>query len=114
MTDPADTPAKTLAALDQRAREQRQRLLGRARIAQERLRPANIAHEAGNRVLDLGLDSMEKARGLVRANPLKAAAAALAAGAFLARGPLLRLIGAGFARFRDGSRAGQTAETSED
>ena len=126
MGSPAEKPSETLAALDERAREQRQRLLGQVKLAQNRLRPANLAHEAGNRVLDLGLDTIEKGRTLVRANPVKTAAAAAvvaaAAGSLMARKPLLKLLATGYMRLLKGSNKSRTgatdtepqAETSEE
>lgn len=115
MTGPTENSFETLAALDRQAREQRQRLIHRARIARDRLRPANLAHEAGNRALDLGLDAMDKARNLVRAHPMKAVGVTAAAGAWLARKPLMKWLAAGYARLVTAKgRADPAAEESED
>lgn len=101
MTGPVENPPEDIAALDARAREQRQRLADRLALVRDRLRPANLAHEAGNRALDLGLDSFEKARKLARAHPGKAVAAAIAAGAVLGRRPLIGLLKTGWTKFRN-------------
>jgi len=103
-----------LAALDERALDQRHKLMERIDLAQERLRPSNIAHEAGNRALDFGLDGIEKARDMVRANPGKALTAALAAGALLARKPLGKLLGAGYRHIRGMKTASEPESRTEE
>ncbi|MGE4430206.1 MAG: hypothetical protein AB7E05_05615 [Sphingobium sp.] len=101
MSDRKAHPAQRLAALDLRTRDQRQRVQSLARIAQDRLRPAHLAQEAGNRALDLGLDTIAKAKAAARAHPGKTAALVAVIGAAIARKPLLRLIGKGYGTVRD-------------
>lgn len=101
MSDSKVPPAQRLAALDLRTRDQRERVESLARIAQDRLRPAHLAREAGNRALDLGLDSMGKAKAMVRAHPGKTTALAAVIGAAIARKPLLALLCKGYDRVRD-------------
>lgn len=113
MNDPTEKPSERLAMLDRRARDQRLELTNRLEMAKDRLRPANLAREAGNRALDLGLDAIGKARELAVAHPGRLLAAAAAAGALLGRKPLTRLARAGWTKFK--ARKVQTAaEESED
>ncbi len=96
-----EKPFERLVLLNARAAEQRQRFAERLSTARNRLRPSNLAHEAGNRALDLGLNGIEKARKLAREKPAKIVVAAIAAGAVLGRKPLARLFKAGWTKFRD-------------
>lgn len=112
-------PAQKLAALDLRTRDQRQRVGSLARIAQDRLRPAHLAREVGNRALDMGLDTAGKAKAMARANPGKTAALVAVAGAVIARKPLLRLLCKGYGKVRDrlnrkGKTAAMAAQEKED
>jgi len=101
MNHPHEKPAQRLAALDAVTGDQRMRIRRLAGLTVERLRPARIAQDAGNRALDLGLDAMEKARTFARAHPLKTAGLAAAIGAVIARKPLWRLSMSGYRRLRD-------------
>lgn len=103
-----DHSGKSLVALDVRAYEQRQNLLGLVDQTRERLRPDNLMQEAGNRLLDIGLDTIDKAKEGARRHPIKATAAVAAIGIILARKPLLRLCCQGYASLR------QSAETEAD
>jgi hypothetical protein len=92
-----------LSELNVRSAEQRQRFAKTLGVAAQRLRPANLAREAGNRTLDFGLDTIESAKAAVRTHPVKAIGAATLVGAFFARRPLFRLamkgVAAGKQRF---------------
>jgi len=109
MTAPPGKPSEQLAALNLRAKEQKQQLAYRLGIARNRLRPSNLAQEAGNRALDLGLDNIEKARKLARAHPAKVLAAAVAIGAVLGRKPLMGLLRTGWTRFKNRKAAARAA-----
>jgi len=94
-------PADQLAALDTLTHDQRARVRELAGLAADRLRPAYLAREAGNRALDIGLDGMSKARTMARAHPVKAAGMVAIVGAVIARKPLLRLFSGGYAALRE-------------
>ena len=102
-----------LRELNKRATEERQRLSKALGVTLDRLRPTNLAREAGNHALDFGLDTLESAKKAVRSHPVKAAGAAALVGAFLARRALFRLamkgVSAGKERF---SRKGASREIS--
>lgn len=85
-----------LAAVTAEAELQRERVIGLARLAAERLRPQNLAQEAGNRMLDLGLDAVDRGKAAAKEHPLRTIGLAAVLGAIVARGPLLRLATSGF------------------
>ena len=97
----SDKPIERLAALDTITQTQRERVRQLAGLAADRLRPAHLAQEAGNRAMDMGLDAMDKAKTMARAHPFKTAGIVVAAGAALAHKPLLRLLMRGYDRLRD-------------
>ncbi len=101
MSDFEGKPADQLAALNTLTHEQRARVRHLAALATERLRPASLAREAGNRALDIGLDTLDKARTMARAHPVKTAGIVAAIGAVIAHRPLLRLFSSGYANLRD-------------
>lgn len=89
----ADKPneADRLRNLDARAAEQRRSLFSSLDQAGERLRPASLGRDAGNYMLDLGLDGIERVRSAVRRNPLKMLGIGAAITALVAWRPLTRL-----------------------
>lgn len=97
----SDKPTERLAALDTITQTQRNRVRQLANLAADRLRPANLAQEAGNRAMDMGLDAVDKAQTMARAHPFKTAGIVVAAGATLAHKPLLRLLMRGYDQLRD-------------
>jgi len=95
MTDlPEGMDAKLVnATID--AEVQRERVKELARLAAARLRPKNLAQEAGTKMLDLGLDVVDRGKTAVRAHPARTIGLAAIIGAILARGPLLKLASSG-------------------
>ena len=120
MSRPGDV-GNRLKELDERAAEERQRFSKALGLTAEKLRPASLAREVGNRALDLGLDTIESARNAVRKHPVKAIGAAAIVGAYFARRPLFRLavkgVAAGKRKFgrkgADGNVPPQAGESEE-
>lgn len=77
------------------AEVQRERVKELARLAAARLRPQNLAQEAGTKMLDLGLDVVDRSKTAACAHPVRTIGLAATIGAILARGPLLKLASSG-------------------
>lgn len=106
-----DRQAEHLAALSVEAEAKRSRLMDMVELARMRVRPSRLASEAGNKVLDAGLDAIDASKAVVRSHPFKAAGIAAAVGAILARKPLLGLAARGYARLRAGASSKQDNPT---
>ena len=104
-----DKQAERLATLSTETEAKRTRLMGLMGLARERVRPSHLASEAGNKVLDAGLDAIDASKAAVRAHPFKAAGIAAAIGAILARNPLFSLAAKGYAHVRAGMTRQQDA-----
>jgi|GEM_PF-3221510 len=91
MTSRLDKQIERLSELSAQADSKRTELRALLDLTREQTRPANLAKEAGNHLLDKGLDIVAKGRATARANPLMAIGAAMAAGAVLSRKPLFKL-----------------------
>ncbi len=106
-----------LKELNTLASQQRATLIDRMDLARERTRPARVAHDARNKLLDATLNLMNRGKAAAREHPAKAIGIAMAAGAVLARRPLLRLLAtgwsAGIRRFRRDESATNTEEGAE-
>lgn len=87
--------ALRLRELNARAEQERTALAETLAKAAQRLRPARLASDAGDRVADAMLDTFASARSAAREHPLKAVGIAAMVGAVLARRPLSRLISQG-------------------
>jgi hypothetical protein len=102
---------ETLAAATIKAQAERQRVVDLARLAASRLRPQSLAQEAGNKLLDLGLDVADRSKAAMRTHPARTIGLVAIAGAILARGPLLRLVTSAARRAR--SRWHELRDTKE-
>lgn len=96
MSSDLDEQLEKLESLSTQADVKRSELRSLIGLTRERTRPVNLAKEAGNRMLDKGLDTIDKGRVLARGNPLAAIGAAAAIGAFFARKPLFRFSGTAY------------------
>ncbi|MPT48173.1 MAG: hypothetical protein E2598_07090 [Sphingobium sp.] len=107
-----DLASDSLNSLDVQAYEQRQNLLSLVDLTKERLKPASLKQEAVNKVLDLGLDTIDKAKAGMKRNPGKAALGILAIGAIIARKPLIRLCRQGYASLRNNDAPARLTDES--
>lgn len=87
MTTAAD-PATDLLAAERREAEARERLTASLQLLQSRLRPAALARDARLRITD----AASSGAGAAKRNPLPIIGAGVAAGLFLARKRIFRLI----------------------
>lgn len=95
MTSGGGNTGLRMRELNARARQQRDALAETLAVTGERLRPARLASDAGDRLADAMLDAVAKGRTAAREHPFKAVGIAAAIGAFLARRPLSRLVSEG-------------------
>ncbi len=111
MTTDKGNAALRMRELNARAKQERTALTDTFAVVRQRLRPARLASEAGDRVADAVLDTIAKGRNTARQHPFKAIGIAAVIGAFLARRPLFGLlsqgIGAAWRHFQE--RRGHTA-----
>jgi ElaB/YqjD/DUF883 family membrane-anchored ribosome-binding protein len=86
-----DTPEVTAARIE--AERSRARLMATAHELQERLNPKTMARDALQGAKEKGADLAEEAVDAVRTHPRAAGGAAAAVALFLARQPLIGLVG---------------------
>jgi len=96
MTSSFNKQIEKLESLSAQADGKRAELQSLIRLTRERTHPANLAKDIGDRLLDKGLDTIDKGRAMARAKPLVAIGAAVAIGAFIARKPLFKLSGTAY------------------
>ncbi len=111
-----DSPEVTAARIE--AERSRARLMATAHELQERLNPKTVARDALQGAKEKGADLAENAVDAVRAHPRAAGGAAAGLAVFLARQPLISLVGKLFrgpkAKPQPAKRRKPRSTTSED
>lgn len=104
-----DTPEITAARAE--ADRRRMRLIGSAELLQERLNPKRLTRDAWEGAKDKGADLAENAVDAVRSRPIAAGGTVAAIALFLAREPLMEIVGNLASKFKSKPKAKSQPKT---